>query len=184
MNKIFGVGLSRTGTLTLTNALSILGFKSCHFPDTLKKVDDFQGLTDSPIAAYFRKLDRDYPNSKFILTVRNVPDWLDSCAALWESHSKDFTGFVDEIHLRLYGRLDFDRDSFTRAYYHHVLDVISYFEGRDDLLIIDICDGEGWKLLCPFLDKPIPSMDFPHVNSREFLYKEGDWRHDYEEKKQ
>ena len=184
MNKVFGVGLSRTGTLSLTNAMSILGYKSCHFPDTLDKVRKFDCLTDTPVAAFFRKLDRDYPNSKFILTLRDVPSWLDSCEALWAAHQKDFEGFVNEIHLKLYGRLDFDRNSFTKSYYLHMLDVISYFEGREDLLLMDICKGDGWEVLCPFLGKQVPTVNFPHVNAREFLFKDGEWQHEYEEKRE
>ena len=32
------------------------------------------------------------------------------------------------------------------------------------LLIIDICNGDGWSKLCDFLKKPIPSIGFPNVN--------------------
>ncbi|MCZ6834530.1 MAG: hypothetical protein O7G85_02035, partial [Planctomycetota bacterium] len=31
-NKVFGIGLSRTGTRSLNEALTILGIPSCHWP--------------------------------------------------------------------------------------------------------------------------------------------------------
>jgi len=42
-----------------------------------------------------------------------------------------------------------------------------YFKGRpDDLLILDICGGDGWEKLCNFLSLPIPSVDFPFENAK------------------
>ncbi len=26
------------------------------------------------------------------------------------------------------------------------------------------CVVDGWEVLCPFLDKPIPAVSFPHLN--------------------
>jgi predicted SAM-dependent methyltransferase len=42
---------------------------------------------------------------------------------------------------------------------------ITLFEGRpDDLLIFNICGGEGYETLCPFLGLPILGEPFPHEN--------------------
>lgn len=42
-----------------------------------------------------------------------------------------------------------------------------YFAGRpEDLLIMDICAGDGWEKLCPFLGFEIPETPFPHLNTR------------------
>lgn len=37
-SKIFGVGLSKTGIISLTRALKILGYKACHFPKDMENV--------------------------------------------------------------------------------------------------------------------------------------------------
>ena len=43
--------------------------------------------------------------------------------------------------------------------------VKEYFRNRpDDLLVMNICGGEGWEVLCLFLNKPIPSVPFPKLN--------------------
>jgi hypothetical protein len=47
--------------------------------------------------------------------------------------------------------------------------VIDYFSNRDNFLIICFEKGHGWKELCRFLDKPIPSVPFPHVNKGRYL---------------
>jgi hypothetical protein len=41
--------------------------------------------------------------------------------------------------------------------------VKEYFRDRpDDLLVMNICAGEGWEKLCPFLGLAIPKVKFPH----------------------
>ena len=40
---------------------------------------------------------------------------------------------------------------------------MEYFKDRpEDLLIIDICSGEGFSKLADFLDRPVPAAPFPH----------------------
>ncbi len=182
MNKIFGVGLSRSGTLSLTHAMSILGYKSCHFPEDMTLVEKFDFLCDTPIAAEYQKLDKQYPGSKFILTIRSLPEWLDSCKALWDSHFQDFTEYSSRIHLKLYGRLDYNEKDFAEAYENHILNTIYYFRQRKDLLVMNICAGDGWEKLCPFLGVKIPTTDFPNTNAREFLFKDGVWKREHEAK--
>ena len=89
--KIFGIGLSRTGTLSLTNALSILGIKTKHFPDDkitqselrtgqykLSILNNYQALADIPISPYYAEFDRLFPGITFILTTRSIDSWLKS----------------------------------------------------------------------------------------------------------
>ena len=62
-----------------------------------------------------------------------------------------------------------DRDSVIEALLarkHYKYDRIKeYFVDRpDDLLVIQICDGEGWQKLCPFLGEKIPEESFPARN--------------------
>lgn len=34
---------------------------------------------------------------------------------------------------------------------------------KKKLLVLEL--GEGWEPLCQFLDKPIPDVEYPHVNT-------------------
>jgi hypothetical protein len=44
-------------------------------------------------------------------------------------------------------------------------EVPRYFHGRDeDLLKINICAGEGWHRLAPFVGSEIPDCAFPYLN--------------------
>jgi hypothetical protein len=45
--------------------------------------------------------------------------------------------------------------------------VHDYFRERpDDLLVLNICAGEGWERLCPFLGQDVPGIPFPWANRR------------------
>ena len=46
----------------------------------------------------------------------------------------------------------------------HTEEVIANIE-PDRLLIFDV--REGWEPLCTFLDKPVPDIPFPRINSRD-----------------
>ena len=94
--KIFGIGLSRTGTKSLTKALNSLGFNILHYPIDevtynelqegnykLSILEDCDGITDLTIVSYYAQLDSLFPHSRFILTIRNKEDWLISMKSHW-----------------------------------------------------------------------------------------------------
>ncbi|MFP4142956.1 MAG: sulfotransferase family protein [Thermoplasmata archaeon] len=176
--KVFCIGLSKTATTSLTKALQILGYKSKHFPMRLLKYDeeglkfDFSGaekydaLSDLPVVRFYKKLDRNFQASKFILTTRELEDWLDSCRRhFWPGQILKGDFWFNRLHKDIYGTVDYDEEKFKEAYKTHKKDVLSYFSGREeDLLIMDITDGEDWEKLCSFLEEPIPDRDFPETD--------------------
>lgn len=190
--KVLGIGLSKTGTTSLTKALNILGIRSVHFPHDaatftelqrceyrLTVLEEYQGVTDTPVAPFFVQLDRAWPDSKFILTVRDKASWLRSAERHWSGTREgcpatdpDFRAFVDFINACVYGCTHFDTERFSYVYDRHERHVAEYFADRpDDLLVLDICSGsQGWTELCGFLGVPVPdNAPFPHE------YRAGRW---------
>ena len=91
INKVFGLGFSKTGTLSLTSALNSLGIRTIHFPydkitekelfmgsNKLSILDNHQAITDISIIPFYKNLDKSYPGSKFIMTKRETNSWLRS----------------------------------------------------------------------------------------------------------
>ena len=64
----------------------------------------------------------------------------------------------------IYGANIFERERFADVYNRHADDVRAYFRGADNFLEVNICGGEGWERLCPFLGKPTPDEPFPKTN--------------------
>lgn len=187
--KVFGLGLSKTGTSSLSDALNYLEIPTIHYPfddDTyqqlrggdynLKLLETYQGVVDIPLVPYYAQLDKIYPGSKFILTVRNLDSWLRSAEKHWElmmvwwENSPTFKRFHEFVSAAVYGTIYYNEDRFRYVYLQHEKNILEYFKNRpEDLLVIDICAGEGWDKLCAFLNKPVPDVPFPHAN--EWMHK-------------
>jgi Sulfotransferase domain len=186
--RVFGIGLSRTGTTSLTRALTTLGFRTIHYPEDeetreevlrclrddcarlrLSVLEKFDAATDTPICVRFEALDAAYPGSRFILTTRQKPAWLDSCRRYWGTwiepllrENDGSAAYMAAIHESLYGGAEFDATRFSRAYDAYHARVSAYFRDRpSDLLRLDICGGDGWPRLCELLGAPVPRAEFP-----------------------
>ena len=189
--KVFGIGLSRTGTVTLTVVLKILGYDAIHAPlpvflreglaETIKKHDAF---TDSEVAYQYKELDELFPNSKFILTIRPIWLWLRSYETFFLRDDPIHETWY-ELMFKLYGSRTFDEEKFRVGYIKHNKEVKEYFKDRpDDLLVIEFGKVDEWIEICKFLNKPIPmrwielrTKDFekrwvfPHQNSNLIKHK-------------
>ncbi len=188
--RIFGIGLSRTGTRSLSMALHILGWDTVHYPADqttfeelsnaqydLSILKEYHGITDITVAPFYAQLDTQFPGAKFVLTVRDREHWLNSC----QNHWKDRPAFAgtetpeQEIYMKIrrllraavYGCYTFNIDRFNWVYEQHLSHVRSYFRDRpNDFLELDICSGAGWDPLCRFLGQPVPQQPFPHKGAK------------------
>jgi hypothetical protein len=172
--KIFGIGLSRTASVTLNEALIMLGYRS-HFvidgeEDLQGELAEFDAFTHMPIAVKFKEMDERFPGSKFILSVRKDREaWLNSCEKRI-GMVVNKTDAMKKVLKRTYGTDVYDREMFNAAYEQHFENVIEHFKDRkDDLLIIDITCGEGFEKLCPFLGKPMINEPLPRKNTMSML---------------
>jgi hypothetical protein len=163
--KIFGIGLTRTGTTSLTEALKILGYSAVHCPMSYEEIDQHDASTDTPIAARFEFLDLLYPNSKFILTTRDIDSWIESTASLQRPINDPLWQL--ETRCILWKSLIFNKEKFIQGYHKHHSKVLEYFKNRsNDILLLDLKDQNKWEKLCYFLDKSIPRMEYPRLNSK------------------
>ncbi|HJL17149.1 MAG TPA: sulfotransferase [Sandaracinaceae bacterium LLY-WYZ-13_1] len=183
---VFGLGLSRTGTRSLTAALHVLGIDTVHYPiddDTFRALSsgalDFQlleafdGITDITVAPYYAQLDRMHPDARFVLTVREEEGWLKSCRNHWTGRDPFAPTETPaaETHMKIrrflraatYGTYAFEPERFRYVYRKHVEDVRRHFAGRPGkLLELNVVGGDGWEQLCRFVDRPVPRQPFPH----------------------
>jgi hypothetical protein len=182
--KIFCIGLNKTGTRSLSDALEVLGYRSLHWggsdaPTALRRgpeirraveralaegrpllenIEDADAYSDIlALSANFDLLDQQYPGSKFILTVRDLDEWLDSRRRHVETNIErqargEYAGTFVVV----------DYPAWTTERTEHEGRVRAYFADRpDDLLVLDISAGDGWEALCPFLGVPVPEVPFP-----------------------
>ena len=171
--KIFGIGFQRTGTSSLTKALRLLEIDTVHAPMELykdinhKTIEKYQAFTDNPMPLLYKELDKQFPDSKFILTVRDVETWLSSVNFLFQIGKIEWAEntVIQEVHYELYGIDYFEKERFKNIFMEYNNQVINYFSKRpNNLLVMDITRGDGWEKLCPFLELEIPDQAFPHIN--------------------
>jgi hypothetical protein len=178
--RIFGIGLSRTGTVSLTRALTRLGIEARHYPNdpctqeelkhgrySLSILSEVQALLDIPVSPYYAQFDPLYAEAKFILTTRPEESWLVSMEnhfTLYVERRRE--AFDDYVHACVYGALHFSPERFRFVKRLHEEHVRDYFSDRPDkLLVFDVFRGDSWPELCRFLDLPAPDEPFPHKNA-------------------
>ncbi len=175
--RVFGLGLNKTGTSSLHEALTILGYESLHWggPEIRRKVEAaleagvpllsnldprYDAFSDIlALSTNYARLDVQYPGSGFVLTVRPVDAWIDSRRRHVERNIRlhergEYTGTF----------LVVDEPAWRREWAEHVPAVREYFAGRDDLLELDVTADPGWESLCSLVRVDVPDVPFPWEN--------------------
>lgn len=175
--KVFVVGLSKTGTTTMKDMLMTLGYRVRGPSKPLLKairagdmeaavpvMEQYDAFEDWPWPLVYRKAHEIYGNrARFILTVRRDEDtWFRSV----EQHGygtsplksmKDAYGYY-----RPFGR----KAEFVAGYRAHNDAVRDFFADKPGLFL-EFCleHGDSWDKLCPFLGHPVPEgAPTPHRN--------------------
>jgi hypothetical protein len=179
--RVFGVGLNKTGTSSLKEAFVRLGM----LPVTSERLAHRAGLTEAilersdyePALRYarlyrcfedrpwnvwqmYRRLDERFPESSFVLTVRDPRSWWRSTHR-WITVVKPWMAERYRLHLRAE---TLSESAMVEGYLRYNREVVDYFAGRDDLLVLDLEAGQGWPELCRHLGCEAPLESFPHQN--------------------
>lgn len=187
-NKVFGIGLSKTGTYSLSKAFTSLGFSTAHWTNpysydllTLEDIPLFDTLTDITISYQFKEIFKVYPDARFVLTSRSIDKWKESFITHYK-RSMNVTGFeelretINNQHPPRFGQsyidihqvLYFQYNDLSEAYMAHERDVLSFFKGKENqLLVLDVSQPNAFKDLALFLEVDPPQNDFPHENTKE-----------------
>lgn len=174
--KVFCVGFHKTGTKSMKVALSRLGYRvtgpnGVTDPDISTNADamidslvrKFDAFQDNPWPLFYRELDSRYPDSKFILTLRDSESWI-------RSQVNHFGYLETPMREWIYGVgcPAGNEHVYIRRYEQHNRSVLDYFVSRSNtLLTMNLQNGDGWKLLCNFLNVPCPEGEFPHSNKAD-----------------
>lgn len=174
---LFGIGTPKTGGHSLAAALQILGFSVYHFGhevfndrtgayrqlrqnmddkvDPLTNISGVDALVDWPICDIWPDILKRHGDAKFIMTYRDPH----ASALSWCRQMMTQTKFalVDK-HYKY-------ADAVRRAEKHIDEVVTEFLPQSQKLLILDTADSDAtkWRLLCQFLDKPVPDVPYPHA---------------------
>ena len=134
---IYGIGLPRTGTKSLYKALNELGYKGS-FVCTLTNDADNTAKNGNPDFVinngFYKHFNTDLKGHKVILTTRNDRAWAESMLMHGATPNISPSVYLEQVGLVTNG----------------------------NLLVMDICGGEGWEPLCEFLNIDKPKTPFPN----------------------
>lgn len=154
MNRIYGIGLPRTGTTSLAKALHKLGQTTRHFcvlhDSEYMKYDsqDVAVFIDNSFYMKCKETIEDilltkYTNSLFILTTRDRSDW-------YSSISKFYSIPKDLPDINIYTKL--------------IKSIFKSLHKEKQLLIINIFDDSKCvEKICDFIQVPYQDLTFPHA---------------------
>lgn len=181
MPKVFCIGFNKTATTSVLEAFRILGLHPAASATTLPGDQrlirsalqgDFQPLVevarryrsfkDRPwnIGTCYQAMDRAFPGSRFVLTLRDEEAWWRSVHT-WVTEVKPH---LLKLYLRHLQVSEFTREAFITGLRRRNEDIRAYFRGRDNLLELDPSSSRAWIDLCGFLGEPVPEGPFPHAN--------------------
>lgn len=172
-SKVFCIGFHKTGTTSMKVALETLGYRvtgpnGVRDPEIGKNVlsmaselvQRFDAFQDNPWPVLYRELDRRYPGSKFILTLRDEESWIRSQVRHFGQNETPMRKWIYGV-----GCPAGNEKAYLERFNRHNDEVVKYFADRpNDFLVMDLASGDGWSKLCPFLGLDIPREPFPHVN--------------------
>jgi len=185
--KIFGIGFYKTGTTTLYDALRALGYHTVNgdtpgsYPGAddgatlIKQIDAgdyrlptfemFEAFSDNPYFRIWRQIYGQFPEAKYILTVRDEDRWIESCVRFYR-HRR-----IRPMRVWMFGphanpaSSPESRQAWLDAYRAHNAAVRGFFASRPNQYFeFDPTREGGWDRLCAFLGAPVPGLLWPHAN--------------------
>ncbi|GME48377.1 nad dependent epimerase [Neofusicoccum parvum] len=202
--QVVCLGMSRTGTLGLYWSLNLLGYRTYHMVEILNngerdlnltveaykaKYEDgrpygreeldrwygqYDAVCDLPAWLFVEEMYAAYPDAKFILTDRNVDDWVRSMHnTVFAATASKFIralGLIDWVLMRPFRticiNLSIDHcgwgdDTRTAEVYRQHVERVKATIPSEQLLYLRLEEGITWEKLCTFLDKPVPDVPIP-----------------------
>lgn len=188
MNKVFIIGLPRTGTTSVCAALLEHGFNVAHTAYTQQTFALADVLADTPCYCDYRKLDELFPDSRFIYLNRDLASWLPSIQMLLskitkflqpDSHFNPIIKrcFKETFQLEAVAKPVSD-SHLRQCFEQHQYRIKNYFSDRSDLLSLDLSQAGSLTTLLQFLKKDCEAdLSFPHMNTGRMITAWKDIKH-------
>jgi hypothetical protein len=185
--KVFVIGFYKTGTTTLYEALKVLGYRAINGdkPGSYPGADDgetllrqveagdyrlptfdlFDAFTDNPYFHLWREMYRQFPQARYILSVRDEQPWIESCARFYRNRRvRPMRVWMFGPHANP-GADEASRKAWLDAYRAHNAAVREFFALRpQQFMEFDPTRMREWGPLCAFLGRPVPAAAWPHAN--------------------
>lgn len=175
--KIFVIGLPRTGTTSVCATLLNMGFKVAHTAFTREAVEQAQVIADTPAFSEFPQLHALFPKARFIYLQRDLRLWLPSIKTLLEKMSlakEGGKGVINPLLERCFGQVFgpfgvacLQDDQYLAACYQRHFELVdNYFSTQTNaLLTLDVSEADSLRKLADFVSVELAGdLEFPRLN--------------------
>ena len=176
MNKLFIIGLPRTGTTSISVALLEHDLMVAHTAFTKRAFELADVVSDAPCFSDYKELDELFPGSKFVYLDRDLDNWIPSIQMLLKKMAvrlDPITGVFSPVLKRSFNEifaLTTTKDPYTKehleaCYLKHKKEVFEYFSDRDDFFNVNLSHENSLVALLEFLELEVTeNKEFPHLN--------------------
>jgi hypothetical protein len=175
--KVFLIGLHKTGTMSLGRAVKMLGYRLCprepirfnkpgairlDEPYTVESMAEkliplardsrYTAFRNFPWSVCYRQLDAALPEAKFILSRRDPQRWIRSVVGHFGERQGRGSKFI-------YGEgrpAKGNEEHYIERYHRHNADAIAYFADKPGRLLVLDLEAADWAPLCDFLGRRPP----------------------------
>lgn len=193
--KVFVIGLPRTGTTSISIALLEMGCKVAHQAFTQQAFELADVVSDVPCFSDYQQLHQLYPRAKFIYLDRDITAWVCSMQMLLKKmlpHLAPTTGRFHPLMKRSFeacfalSYCDDPTDEFhlQQCYRFHKQQVCHYFNAQqsayvDNFIQIDVSKATDMVRLQQFLfgSNFNKTIRMPHVNRGTHVASWDEYRH-------
>ena len=176
--KICIIGLQKTGTTSIANALRKMGRSMGHATTRLAREVDWSmldptmqiekiavdvlaqndGVSDSPYGFIYEAIDEAFPRTKFILSIRDTQSWLESYRTFFPDQNNRLRQWMFGVptfrgHEEVYRDVFDNQNNAMRRY---------FAQRPADFLEMNLAEGDGWAKLTGFLGSEY--LPFRHDN--------------------
>jgi len=189
MNKLFIIGLPRTGTTSISVALLGYGYKVAHTAYTKRAFELADVISDSPCFSDYAQLDKLFPNSKFVYLERALTSWVPSMQMLLKKMLPELdakNGYLNPVLKRSFNQTfalsttadPLHQQHLENCYRKHQKDILHYFADRSDFLKMDISEAGSLKALLDFLAiEDENAGEFPRLNTGKLVDSWREYKH-------
>lgn len=202
--KIFCIGKNKTGTTSLRQAFLefglVVGYQrdaekllksyiNNDFNEIIKYCKTANAFQDIPFSLpkTYKVLDSEFPDAKFILTIRDNPDqWYSSAIRFYakkfgsgniptkmdlQNAEYVYKGWMWEENRETYDTPEndiYNKELMVKQYLAYNTEVISYFNDRPGkLLILNVSEKNSYQKLAEFLNVQTDKVNFPWKNKTD-----------------
>lgn len=153
-NKVFCLGMSRTGTKSFAVGMEKLGYRSLHNggqPLSTKQLNQYDAFSDSNSCMfYYKELYLKYPDAKFVLSYRDPVEWANKIVN-WYNPKRKISYVYWHLRNQYIPTVDTEERLVEFCKWQYDTAVDFFADKKDSFMTHSVFKGETFKPIAKFI---------------------------------